>query len=106
MPRTQVTEAADDRNEEDEISSADEAAPLHDEDLGQDFPNLSVTPVVITLSDDASREVAFHFSDDAGGSRNVSEPDAEIEVDDVQMPPSHVDDDPIPPGQDSVSSTQ
>ena len=106
MPRTQVVDAADDRDEEDEISSADVAPPSSDEDLGQDCPDSSVTTVAITLSDDASREVASHPPDEAGGSRNVSEPVTDMEIEDILMSPEHIDDDPMSPGQESVSSTQ
>ena len=74
MSRTQVADAADDRDEEDNASSPGEAPPVSDEDLGQVCPDSSVTPVVTTRIGDTSQEVVFHPFDEAGGSRNVSEP--------------------------------
>ena len=119
MSREQVADAGEDDSEDDES-----VAPLSsDEDLGP-----SESPVVAGPSNDTSQEVASHLPDEAGESRNVSETVTDMETEDVPMvsehaienyeceeePPSFpspsqeliIDDDPMSPGQESVSSTQ
>ena len=103
MSSTQAEDADEDRDEEDDASSSSEVPPPSDEHPGQDSIG---SPAVIMFNNDASREVAFHPPDEAGGSRNVPGPATEMEIDDVMMLPNHIDDDPMSPGHNAVSSTQ